>query len=90
MGLIVKPSSSNRRAVRRHHVERIKKARRSYWGMGTRAENPPDSRRLGIVASTAAPCSCAMCGNPRRYWKTKDALTVQEQRWFQDRLQNVE
>lgn len=25
-------------------------------------------------------CSCVLCGNSRRYWKKKDALTFQERR----------
>ncbi|MDZ5455331.1 hypothetical protein [Azohydromonas lata] len=86
----MKQASDSSRALRRHHSCRLKKARRLYWGMGTGVENVPDDRRLGIVISTAALCSCHMCGNPRRYWKTKDALTVQEQRLFQDLLQDIE
>jgi hypothetical protein len=86
----MKQASDSSRAVRRHHTDRIKKARRSYWSMGTRENNALDGRRLGILAATAAPCSCHMCGNPRRHWKTKDALTVQEQRLFQNLLQDVE
>lgn len=27
-------------------------------------------------------CSCWMCRNPRRTWKTKDALTISEQRFY--------
>ncbi len=27
-------------------------------------------------------CSCWMCRNPRRTWKTKDALTIQELRFL--------
>lgn len=86
----MKQASDSSRAVRRHHSDRIKKVRRLYWGMKIGEESAPDERRLGIVASTAALCSCHMCGNPRRYWKTKDALTVQEQRLFQDLLQDIE
>jgi hypothetical protein len=86
----VKQFSESSRALRRHHSDRLKKARRSCWGMGIWEENAPDSRRLGIVASTATLCSCHMCGNPRRYWKTKDALTVQEQRLFQALLQDID
>ena len=33
---------------------------------------------IGKVARTRTPCSLWCCGNPRHWWKTKDALTVQE------------
>lgn len=47
-------------AQRRHHEARLKRKVRSYYG----GHNDP--RRLGIYARTRTPCSCYMCGNPRR------------------------
>ncbi len=47
---------------RRHHRERLQKNRAAY-GAGaveTRA-------RAGQVVDTPTPCSCWMCGNPRRH-----------------------
>jgi len=51
------------RAIRRHHATRLKRARRFYHSY----DNRTDSRRLGMLLHTAAPCSCWMCGNPRHY-----------------------
>jgi len=59
------------RAERRHHTARLKAARRRYWGRDLRAE----PQQLGMCVNTAAVCSCAMCGNPRRIHKER---TVQE------------
>jgi hypothetical protein len=33
-----------------------------------------------VHAETPCPCSCAFCGNPRRFAKGRDRLTVQEAR----------
>ena len=51
------------RAFRRHHEERIKRRVRRYYG-GYAAERP---RHLGRIAHSRQPCSCWMCGNPRRH-----------------------
>jgi hypothetical protein len=50
-------------AERRHHVERIKARRRSYWNghAGTNA------RMLGKCARTPHPCSCIFCRSPREW-----------------------
>lgn len=69
-------SKDFRRALRRHHIQRLKKARAGYWGRD-RTLSP---RQLGIVVGTPQACSCWMCGNPRRY-RTDDnqlGLTLQE------------
>lgn len=58
-----------KRALRRHHVARLKKARRYYWGQDIRQ----DAKSLGKVVETPTPCSCWMCGNPRR--------TINEATW---------
>ena len=59
------------KATRRHHEERMKKrARRIY----------PDMRCPERLANHLANCSCWMCGNPRRRFKGKARLTVQERR----------
>jgi hypothetical protein len=65
-------------ARRRADRARIKQNRGYYW-WGRRL----NSEELGKVVDTPTPCSCWMCGNPRRYSKT-DKLTVWEQRWFQE------
>ncbi|BBH11723.1 hypothetical protein [Chromobacterium haemolyticum] len=59
------------RALRRHHVERLVKKRRRHFG---RQLSPQESSK---VVNTPTPCSCWMCGNPRKYFKQK---TYQEQK----------
>lgn len=64
-----------KRAIRRHHVARLKKTRAHYfvfnWWDNT-------GKRLGVISQYPKKCSCPMCGNPRKYDKQK--LTMQEQR----------
>ena len=56
-----------RRAKRRGRLLRMKrKAKRLYPG-----------QCAGRLANNLTPCSCPMCGNPRRYWLE---LTLQERR----------
>lgn len=66
------------RAWRRHDLARVKRARSHYWTVNPRLENQVCPARLGKVARTPAPCSCWMCGNPRR--TPKDWLTLAERR----------
>ena len=68
---------STKRAIRRHHLARVKRARRFFFGRNLTNE----VATLGKLANTATPCSCFMCGNPRRYFLE---LSVQERRLFQD------
>jgi len=60
-------------AIRRHHRERLKRKRSDHFG-GSAGSS---ARKLGMVVSTAAPCGCAMCGNPRKFFGD---LTMQERR----------
>ena len=60
-----------KRALRRHHVARLKKARSYYWGRDIRQ----DVKSLGKAIDTPTPCSCWLCGNPRR---TSNEVTLQE------------
>lgn len=58
------------RSVRRHHVERLKKARSKHEtakGVGNQKKH--------LMTETPTPCSCAMCGNPRKY---ANEATIQE------------
>ncbi|MBI4571848.1 MAG: hypothetical protein HY713_01005 [candidate division NC10 bacterium] len=64
------------RARRRHHVSRIKRRVRRYYG-GYAKDKP---RHLGRIARTRQLCSCWMCGNPRRYLGER---SLQERRAFQ-------
>lgn len=62
-----------KRALRRHHVVRLKKARRWYHGTD-QWQNP---KWIGKAVHTPQLCSCWMCGNQRKI----DGPTVQETRW---------
>lgn len=61
------------RALRRHHMERIKRRVSTYYG-GWAGTTP---RNRGMVARSRQHCSCPMCGNPRKYFGD---LTPQERR----------
>lgn len=63
------------RSIRRHHVARLKKVRKYYWGHSK--ENPMTNRELGKVVQQPKPCTCGLCANLRR--RTKD-ITIQEKR----------
>lgn len=67
------------RANRRHHIARIKarcRMRSTLLAVPARVT----ARHVGMLAMTRVPCSCWMCGNPRRYLGER---TVQERRAWQ-------
>ena len=71
------------RAIRRHHMERMKqkitKMVRDIWQDRRLIEDESWmtwERRKGIMAKTRQPCSCSMCGHRRR-WEGK---TFQEKK----------
>ncbi len=64
---------SRSRAWRRHHAWRMKRRVEVYYGGYARGKPRPRGR----LARTRQPCSCFMCGNPRRYWRE---VTLQERR----------
>lgn len=64
------------RAERRHHTDRLKHNRRFYHGRDL-ARDPVG---LGRTVTTPATCSCAGCGNPRKF---NGERTVQELRNLQ-------
>lgn len=76
------------RAVRRHHIARLKKARKSHWNVclfGVQYEFPfdkskaPTPRQLGRTVSTAKLCSCWMCNRPRKvFGRTLQELSFAE------------
>lgn len=84
---------SKKRAVRRHHIARLKQARKNYWGYPNRwpygrdelprAPEPMDARQLGKVVQYPQACSCAGCCNARRVLGGT-ILTRQEQRHWQN------
>ncbi len=66
-----------KRALRRHHAARrkqwVRRALRHYF----LEPDEPEARRVGLYAGTPRPCSCWMCGNPRRYF---GEASIQEKR----------
>jgi len=61
-------------AIRRHHMERIK--RLAYWIEHRLWPNREiTDRQIGIRANTRCPCSKECCGNPRKHF---GKLTRQE------------
>lgn len=66
-----------KRALRRHHTARLKRSRRFHWGRDLAHE----LKSLAKAVNTPCPCSCWMCGNPRRYF---GELTRQERRRLLD------
>ena len=60
-----------KRGIRLHHKRRLKKKRKNYWSLkGTQKGYEHPCR-----------CSCAMCGNMRRFGDSKkEKLTIQERR----------
>lgn len=70
-----------KRALRRHHVARLKKTRRWYHGRDLWA----DGRLIGMAVHTPQLCSCWGCGNQRRYF----GPTIQELRYLGTRHDTV-
>jgi hypothetical protein len=48
-------------SLRRHHRARLIRKRRDYWNTAV------EHKTLGKLDKTPTPCSCHMCGNPRRH-----------------------
>lgn len=76
-----------KRALRRHHKERMKrKAYRIYteiWSAGSYSTCSINwiNKFVNKSADNMAMCSCDMCGNPRRHPNsTKERLTFQERK----------
>jgi hypothetical protein len=64
------------RGQRRHHLQRLKKARTFDQELGKSRRGA--AAALGRHVNTPAKCSCWMCGNPRRYF---DEKSRQERIW---------
>jgi hypothetical protein len=60
------------REDRIHHKERLIDKRRFHWGQDLKYDQNDKAK---MVIDTPTPCSCWMCGNPRKYFKQK---TLQE------------
>lgn len=65
------PPQMPSRDLRRHHEARLKRRVAHYYGGNAGSS----ARKLGRALQTRTPCSCWMCGNPRRHHLEK---TMQE------------
>lgn len=65
------------RAIRRRHVARLKKKRSSYFVVSWWERK---DYRLGRIVQYPKMCSCPMCGNPRKWDKSK--YTIHELQGF--------
>lgn len=69
------------RAERRHHHNRmLDRVKAFHWLKKKFWHGSEEERELYMkkIAETRHPCSCYMCGNPRRMFKDK---TIQEKRF---------
>lgn len=71
---------NTKRALRRHHLERLKAVRSRHMLVQGSMGIPPSAKRIGVHAHTAANCSCAMCGNPRKHFgeRTRQELRLMQ------------
>lgn len=67
-----------KRAIRRHHIARLKKTRKHYFTVNWWPEEFM-ARRLGIVVQYPKMCSCIGCGNARKWFGYR---TIDELRGF--------
>ena len=79
-------SRQKRRSHRERLVRQRSQARERSWYRWSWAHLSPGltPRQRGLLAKTPTPCSCPMCGNPRKYMK--HGSTLQELKSM-DRLQ---
>ncbi len=89
---------AHKRAVRRAHRERLMKARRNYWGnyrntFFMKLEKKHCSWLEGIalckVVDTPHPCSCPICGNPRRHFETPTDQEIRNYLAYCDQLEEL-
>lgn len=78
---------NTKRAERRHHYRRLKKARVDYhyWGRGT-ALMSWTKAHLGMAVETPCSCSCPMCGNPRKHFSQRTLAELKSQGSSEEQL----
>ena len=77
----------NKRALRRWHELRLFQKRKGYWGGAAVPEYKQiDDLKMKRVVNTPKPCSCFMCGNPRKHYKEK---TKQELMWLEKAKEQI-
>lgn len=75
----------SKRAIRRHHSTRLKRKRSNYITVTGFGDNI--DIRIRKAVDTPTPCSCHMCGNPRKYF---DEKTIQEKKFDLENLIDFE
>ena len=83
--------TAHRRALRRHHKERMKAKARHICTKIWREKNLSVIKRLTKNADNLKMCSCEMCRNPRRsgWYKGKRGWTLKEIQAEKDLRTNV-
>ena len=77
----------DRRSLETRKRKGLQQMRR--WGLEISSENKKCPGYIGRAGTTPVPCSCYMCGNPRRKFKGKNSLTLQELKALEaERIQN--
>lgn len=69
------------RQFRRFHRRRLKKRRQYYW-----IYTP---RYAGLYIDTPKPCSCPMCGNPRKWWNEVTRQEMKSNIDFRNQLDEI-
>jgi hypothetical protein len=89
------------RSERRHHIDRLKNKRKTYWGYPRKYHQRPDelphaplemsAKQLGRVVQYPKDCSCAGCGNIRRWpWMNEGERSLDERRGFAKYAEQLE
>jgi len=82
----------SKRAIRRHHATRLKRKRSTYSTVKDfytclETDKEDYEKRRAKAVDTPTPCSCFMCGNPRRHFEEK---TIQEKKFDLENLIDYE
>ena len=80
---------NQKRALRRFHKQRIEKKRRKYLVVESQIEANLNHEGVKLILKTPTPCSCWMCGNPRKYHKEKTIQELKANEKFQSDMKNL-
>jgi uncharacterized Fe-S cluster-containing radical SAM superfamily protein len=82
----------SKRAERRHHRRRMQAKARRYYRFNNSWNHDPRSKEWEDAAATRADhianCSCAMCGNPRKWLKEKTRQEYESEKDFREQLRD--
>ena len=84
------------RALHFHHRERLKKTRASHVVFSSRKSNGDggmNEKELNALAArrvnTPTPCSCFMCGNPRKHFKQPTQAEKKAKQLHKENLMDI-